>query len=254
MRKKIIAGNWKMNLGIQEAQALTSEVLSICQTDFREHSGVILFPSFTNLTAVAHLIKENSRFSLGAQNMHDAEKGSFTGEISAEMIKSTGASHVLVGHSERRQLFGESGEFLARKVTSALKFGLTPVFCFGETLEQREASQTTDIIVSQIKEGLFHLAEGELSRVILAYEPVWAIGTGKTASPEQAQEVHYTIRHFIASGYSENLASALPILYGGSVSPTTAKDLFSMPDIDGGLVGGASLKSRDFCEIIRAAI
>ncbi|MDP5169756.1 MAG: triose-phosphate isomerase [Bacteroidia bacterium] len=252
MRKKIAAGNWKMNLSPKEAQALTSEVITMAQAEYTGHAEVIFAPPFPYLSMVHHLMKEAKGFHLAAQTLHEAESGAYTGETSAAMIVAVGATHVLIGHSERRQYFGEGNDLLAKKVDQALKHGLVPVYCLGETLEEREAGETLSVNREQLAGGLFHLSAEDFSKVILAYEPVWAIGTGKTASPEQAQEVHAFLRAEVRAQYGEEIAENCTILYGGSVKPDNAKELFSNPDIDGGLVGGASLKSRDFTEILKA--
>lgn len=252
MRKKIAAGNWKMNMDLEAAQGLTSELLGRYADEVHNGVDVILAPPYINLQAVGHLTKDNPHFHLAGQNVHQAEKGAFTGEISASMLTSVGCSHVIIGHSERRQYFGEDNALLASKVRIALDHGLTPIYCFGEVLEQRESGSTFDVVGSQVKEGCFSLSAEDFGKLVLAYEPVWAIGTGKTASPAQAQEVHAYLRKMIAAQYKQEVADNCSILYGGSVKPANAVELFSQPDIDGGLVGGASMKSADFTEIIKA--
>ncbi|MEO1449882.1 MAG: triose-phosphate isomerase [Bacteroidota bacterium] len=251
MRKQIAAGNWKLNLDATSAQALVSEVLTMYQDEYQGEAHVIFSPSFPFLAQVAHLIKDNPKFHLAAQNLYQELKGAFTGEVSAPMIKSVGATHVILGHSERRQYFGEDNALLAKKVDIALDHDLAPIYCIGETLEQREAGQTLAVNQAQMAEGVFHLTAEQFSKLVIAYEPVWAIGSGVTASPEQAQEVHAAIRAQIAEKYGDDIAQGTTILYGGSVKPANAADLFAQPDIDGGLVGGASLKSRDFVEITK---
>jgi triosephosphate isomerase len=252
MRKKIAAGNWKMNLSLTEAQKLVSEIVHMFKDEYRGDAEVIFGPSFPYLPSIHHLTKHYDRIHLAAQNMHEAESGAFTGEVSAEMLDSVGVSHVILGHSERRQYFQESNALLAKKADQALAHGLQVIFCIGETLEQREAGKTLEVVRTQLQEGIFHLRGSSFSRVIIAYEPIWAIGTGVTASPEQAQEVHAYIRKLIDEKYGISAALDTSILYGGSVKPDNAAELFAKPDIDGGLVGGASLKSRDFMEIIKA--
>ncbi len=245
-RRKIAAGNWKMNLGPQAAQALAAKLAA----EF-EGNGVemILAVPFVDLAVVGNAIKGNAAIALAAQNLHAAESGAYTGEISAAMLVECGCSHVLVGHSERRQYFGEDNALLLLKLRQALKHGLAPIYCFGETLAEREEGRTFEVVKAQLEEAAFLLEEAEFARLLLAYEPVWAIGTGKTASPEQAQEVHAYVRAQIAARFGAGSAAAMPILYGGSVGAANAATLFACADIDGGLVGGASLKSEDFLAI-----
>jgi len=252
MRKKIAAGNWKMHLNATEAARLTSETLNIVRDEYFGTAEVVLGVPFPFLGLVQHQLKDSARFSIAAQNLHQEKQGAFTGEVSADMLVSVGATHVIIGHSERRAYFGESNALLAQKIDAALGAGLTPIYCVGETLEEREAGNMLAIIGSQLAEGAFHLSAEDFANVVVAYEPVWAIGTGKTASPEQAQEIHAFIRERIAATYGGAAANDTSILYGGSVKPSNAKELFSQPDIDGGLVGGASLNSRDFAEIVKA--
>lgn len=252
MRKKIAAGNWKMNLSLGEAQKLVSEVANMYKDEYRGDAEVIFGVPFPYLSAVHHLIKGEKGISLAAQNMHQADNGAYTGETSAHMLKEVGVSHVILGHSERRQYFGEDEALLAAKTDKALENELTVIFCIGESLEERESGQMFEVVNRQLSGGTFHLSADAFSKIIVAYEPVWAIGTGKTASPEQAQEIHAYIRKMIADHYSQQIADACTILYGGSVKPANAKELFEQADIDGGLVGGASLKSRDFVDIIKA--
>jgi triosephosphate isomerase len=251
MRQKIVAGNWKMFLDAAACKALTTglkeDVLGLPHHTVQ----VILAPAYIHIPTVCQLLGDTPGFSVAAQNMHEAEQGAFTGEVSAAMLTSYGVTHVIIGHSERRQIFGESHERLAAKVSKALAHALTPIFCIGETLEEREAGNTFQVIESQLSKGLFHLTSAEMARCIIAYEPVWAIGTGKTASPDQAQEVHAFIRTLIQKQYA-HIADTISILYGGSVNPGNAADIFSRPDIDGGLVGGSSLKVEDFMQIIKA--
>lgn len=252
MRKNIAAGNWKMNLGSEQAHSLTSEILTMVQAEYTGKAEVIVSPASPFLAQVQHLLKDAEGFYVAAQNLHQEDGGAYTGEVSASMLTSIGITHVLVGHSERRQYNGEGNALLASKVDKALEHGLVPIYCLGETLEQREAGKALDTNKEQLHEGLFHLDAEAFGKVILAYEPVWAIGTGVTASPEQAQEVHAFLRAEIAAKYGATVADDCTILYGGSVKPANADELFSQADIDGGLVGGASLKSRDFTDIVKA--
>jgi len=250
MRKKIVAGNWKMNLNLQEGVSLFSEIVNMVKDEVHGEQQVVVCSPFIHLYSLSALAKEPSNVFVGAQNIHQEEAGAFTGEVSAKQVKSVGASHVILGHSERRAYFGESDAMLAAKVDIALKHGLMPIFCIGETKEERESGNFFDVIKDQLEKGLFHLDATAFSNVILAYEPVWAIGTGLTASPEQAQEVHAFIRTQIDRQYGAAVAADTSILYGGSCNPKNAPDLFSQADIDGGLIGGASLKSRDFLAIV----
>lgn len=252
MRVKIAAGNWKMNLNAEKAQQLTGELLAIVQQEYHGKAQVILAPPAPFLSLVKHLIKDQPNFFLSGQNMHQAEEGAYTGEISASMLTSVGASHCIIGHSERRQYFHEGNELLSEKINKALAHNLTPIYCIGETLEERQAGKTLEINKTQLSEGAFHLSAEDFSRLVIAYEPVWAIGTGVTATPEQAQEVHAFIREIIGIQYGAAIADEISILYGGSVKAANAKELFDQIDIDGGLVGGASLKSREFADIVKA--
>ncbi|MEM6698558.1 MAG: triose-phosphate isomerase [Bacteroidota bacterium] len=242
MRQQIAAGNWKMNMNYQDGMSLAKAV----------GSGSI--PKDVQIiigTPAIHLAEagEIDRISVAAQNCHHEEKGAYTGEISADMIASTGASHVILGHSERREYFGEDDALIAKKVKLVLSKGLIPIYCCGEKLEVREAGNHTTLVEAQIQEGLFHLSTEDFSKVVIAYEPVWAIGTGVTASPEQAQEMHQHIRTLIANQYGGEVAEGTSILYGGSVKPANAKEIFAKVDVDGGLVGGASLKADSFLAI-----
>jgi triosephosphate isomerase len=252
MRKKIVAGNWKMNLDYTSGMTLFSEVLNMVNDEAKGDQEVIVCPPFVYIHSLAQLSKNNTRVSLGAQNCHHAESGAFTGEISANMLNSIGAAYVILGHSERRQYFGETNQTLAPKVDAVLKAGLKPIFCIGETLDQRNENIHFDLIKDQLVEGIFHLSAEDFSKAVIAYEPVWAIGTGVTASSEQAQEIHEFIRKEIAAKYDAQTAENTTILYGGSCTPKNAPELFAQPDIDGGLIGGASLKSRDFTDIVKA--
>lgn len=243
MRQKIVAGNWKMNLSKAEALQLVRDVT---QQTLAPDVQVIFFAPAIYLDAL-HL--EFPSILLGVQNFYPAEKGAFTGEISVKQAKEIGASFALVGHSERRMYFSESNAFLREKVDTALAFGLHPVFCCGESLEVREAGQQNAFVENQLTESLFHLTPDELAKVVIAYEPIWAIGTGKTASSQQAEEMHAHIRSVVAKQYGDAVANALPLLYGGSCNPSNAQELFACPNVDGGLIGGASLVSADFCAI-----
>jgi triosephosphate isomerase (TIM) len=245
MRKKIVAGNWKMNLNVSEGVALVEE-LNVGISEGVKADELIVFPPFTHLYAV----KDRAiKLQVGAQNCHTALNGAYTGEVSAPMLSSIQISHVLVGHSERRAYFNELNDLLAKKVDAVLDEGMTAVYCCGETLPEREENRHFNVIGAQLAEGLFHLNENQLKQVVIAYEPVWAIGTGKTASSAQAQEVHAYIRKLIATNYTADAAENMSILYGGSCNPANAQELFSQPDVDGGLIGGASLKSADFIQI-----
>lgn len=241
-----------MNTTISEGKTLVHALKEGIQGQVGRTGKIILFPPFTHLASLNELTVGTS-IELGAQNCYFEKSGAFTGEISVDMIKETGAGYVLIGHSERRQYFGETDELLAKKVKAVIAGGLTPIFCCGETLEQREAEKHFEVIGKQVENGLKEVATNEFPKVIIAYEPVWAIGTGKTASPEQAQEIHAFIRNIIAGKYGQNSADNVQILYGGSVGAANAQTLFSQPDIDGGLVGGAALKAMDFLQIIAAA-
>lgn len=253
MRQKIVAGNWKMNKLFEEANILTSEVLGMVNDEVRGDVKVILCVPFPYLQSVKNILGSNSRISVGAQNCSEHEAGAYTGEVAAPMLKSMGIPYVILGHSERRQYFGEDGKLLAKKVDVSLKHNLIPIFCCGEPLEVREANNHEALVKKQVEESLFHLDESSLTKIVIAYEPVWAIGTGRTASAQQAQDMHKVIRQHIASKYGQAIADKIIILYGGSVNAANAKELFACPDVDGGLVGGASLKSREFTEVIKGA-
>jgi triosephosphate isomerase len=250
MRRKIIAGNWKMNNDLAATQNLISNLLKSLTGN--ENCDIIVCPPFTSLSEASSQLK-NSVVKLGAQNMYFENDGAFTGEISAQMLKSSGCEFVILGHSERRAIFNESDSLINKKIKKAIASGLKPIFCIGETLEQREKGITKDIIKTQVDGGLEDISAGEIKNLIIAYEPVWAIGTGRNATPEQAQGVHEFIRSLITEKYSTEIADNLIIQYGGSVKPDNAKDLLSRKDIDGALVGGASLKTESFLGIIKAA-
>lgn len=241
-----------MNKVLDEAVALTSELVNMAKDEVTNDAKVILCPPAIYLTTIQKYIETAPNFSVAAQNVSDKTSGAFTGEISAPMLASIGVKYVLIGHSERRQYFNESNAVLAEKVNLSLANGISPIFCCGESLEQRQNEDYIGFVKNQLTESLFHLTEEQILSVIVAYEPIWAIGTGLTASSEQAQEMHLELRKHIASKYGEAVAQEISILYGGSVSAATADELFAAPDIDGGLVGGASLKSREFTNIIKA--
>ncbi len=248
MRNKIVAGNWKMNNNLQETEDLLTE-LSAKLPD--TNAEVMVAPTFVNLATAVRSLQE-STIQVIAQNMHFAENGAFTGEISADMLLSVGVDTVIIGHSERRAYFGETDEILAKKVKAALSRKMRVVFCFGEELQDRKSNNHFSVVESQLKNGLFDLDSSAWQRIILAYEPVWAIGTGETASPEQAQEMHAFIRNTITEAFNSTIANNVSILYGGSVKPNNAVEIFSKPDVDGGLIGGASLVADDFIAIVKA--
>ena len=247
MRKKIVAGNWKMNMNLQDGVALAKEINEALVAD-KPNCDVIICTPFIHLASVAQVLNAEV-VGLGAENCADKEKGAYTGEVSAEMVKSTGAQYVILGHSERRQYYGETAEILKEKVELALKNGLKVIFCCGESLELRENGTFKEFIKDELVKSLFHLTAEQFANIVIAYEPIWAIGTGKVATTEQAEEVCGAIRACIKEVYDEATAEAIRIQYGGSVSAASAPELFAQPDIDGGLVGGASLKA-DFGKIV----
>lgn len=251
MRKYVIAGNWKMNNDLRESEKLIVELKNLLQNE-KPNCDVIVCPPFTSLSEASRLLK-GSEIKLGAQNMHFEENGAFTGEVSASMLKSVGCEYVILGHSERRNIFGESDEMINNKIKKALSACLKPIFCVGELLEERENGSTNEVVKRQILKGLKGISEDEMKKIIIAYEPVWAIGTGKTASPAQAQAVHEFIRDLIEIEYSLETANDVTIQYGGSVKPENAKELILQKDIDGALVGGACLKADSFLGIIKGA-
>jgi triosephosphate isomerase len=250
MRKQIVAGNWKMNTTLDEGLILAENVKKLSQP-LPNDVDLIVAPPFTHIYAVANKL-QGSSVKTSSQNCAAWEKGAYTGEISVDMIASTGASYVIIGHSERREYFGENSEILLKKVKLALDKGLSPIFCCGEVLGERDANRHFEVVQTQIEEVLFNLTEGEMKNVIIAYEPVWAIGTGRTASPEQAQEMHAHIRKCLVEKFGETVANATSILYGGSCKPDNAVEIFAKPDVDGGLIGGASLKAEDFIAIAKS--
>ena len=252
MRKHIVAGHWKMNKTFQEADELIDNIVTCLENDTPDADTlVIVCPPFPYLE-MAGDYSDGSYFAVGAQNVSDQESGAYTGEVSAAMLESLEMEYCIVGHSERRAYYGETDEIVARKVDQLLKHNLRPIVCCGEVLEEREGNRQFDVVKKQITDGLFHLSADEFSNVVIAYEPVWAIGTGKTATPDQAQEMHAFIRNLIAEKYGDEVAENTSILYGGSCKPGNAKELFANKDVDGGLIGGASLKADDFLAIATA--
>lgn len=249
MRKKIVAGNWKMNNDSAQTEALLDEILS--KKPKSTTAKIVVAPTFVNLQAAVKQT-HGSNIIVAAQNMHQAENGAYTGEVSADMLKSIKVNTVILGHSERRAYFGETNSILSKKVNTALKHNFTIIFCFGEELADRQAGNHFKVVENQLREGLFHISENDWANIVLAYEPVWAIGTGETASPEQAQEMHNFIRTLISENIGLGIAENTSILYGGSVKPDNAREIFSKPDVDGGLIGGASLKADDFLAIVNA--
>ena len=250
MRKKIVAGNWKMNKNLQEGIALATELNDILKAD-KPNCEVVICTPFIHLASVAGII-DQSVIGLGAENCADKASGAYTGEVSAEMVKSTGAGYVILGHSERRAYYGETAEILKEKINLALANGLKVIFCIGEVLEERESGKQNDVVEAQLAGSLFDLTAEQFANIILAYEPVWAIGTGKTATAEQAEEMHAFIRGVIAGKFGAEAAENVSILYGGSCKPSNAKEIFSKENVDGGLIGGAALKAADFKGIIDA--
>lgn len=249
MRKKIVAGNWKMNTTIPEGKELIDGILSR-KSEIPSDVQLIIAPPFTHLATAAEKIA-GSPIALSAQNCADQAKGAYTGEVSAAMLVSAGCGYVILGHSERREYYGETSATLVKKMALALENGLKPIYCVGEKLEEREAGKHFDVVRAQIEEVLYGLAPEQLAGVVIAYEPVWAIGTGKTATSEQAQEIHAFIRKTLAGKFG-SLAEEISILYGGSCKPSNARELFACKDIDGGLIGGASLKAEDFIAIAKS--
>lgn len=250
MRKNIVAGNWKMNTTLQEGVALAEEVNNALKTT-KHNCDVIICVPFTHLASINN-VTNREIIGLGAENCADHKSGAYTGEVSAAMVASTGATYVILGHSERRQYYGETSETLREKIALALDNNLTPIFCIGEVLEERENNTYFDVVKKQIVDALFHLSAEDFSKIILAYEPVWAIGTGKTATADQAEDMHAFIRSVIAGKYGQEVADNTSILYGGSCKPSNAAELFAKADVDGGLIGGASLKCTDFMGIVEA--
>lgn len=251
MRKRIVAGNWKMNMNDTDGAALAGALVD-GTAGKRAPCEIVIFPPFTTIAAVARAL-EGSAIALGGQDLFYEDAGAFTGEISGPMLRGLGCSYVLVGHSERRHIIGEGGEILARKVRAALRTGLTPVFCVGELLDEREGGRAAEVVAAEMQGGLASLGREEIMRTVLAYEPVWAIGTGKTATPQDASDMHAVIREVLQRIFNKEIAESVPILYGGSVKPDNAARLLGAPGVDGALVGGASLKAPPFIDIIFAS-
>ena len=251
MRKQIAAANWKMNLTLQQADALVNELMATPHTLGENQQAVFGVP-FPYLISVKNKLAGKKNVFVAAQNCYDKKSGAYTGEVSAEMLQSIGVDYVILGHSERREYFNESNAMLAAKVNICFEYGLKPIFCCGEPLAIREAGTENNFVETQLKESLFHLTAEQLTGFVIAYEPIWAIGTGKTASNEQAQQMHAHIRGVFAKQYGDTVAGSISILYGGSVKANNAKDIFGQPDVDGGLVGGASLVATDFATIINS--
>jgi len=248
MRKNIVAGNWKMNKSLQEGIEFAKELKDVLENE-KTNCDVVICSPFIHLASLATIL-EVSEIGVGAENCADKVSGAYTGEVSASMVASTGAKYVILGHSERRAYYGETAEILKEKVELALANDLTPIFCIGEVLEEREADKQNEVVYTQLADSLFELSPEDFSKIVLAYEPVWAIGTGKTASSQQAQDMHAYIRSIVEKKYGNEIANNTSILYGGSCNPSNAKELFSNPDVDGGLIGGASLKVNDFKGVI----
>jgi len=250
MRKKIVAGNWKMNTSVAEGVELAKGIVAKVN-DISKGVSLIVAPPFTHLVSVAEVLKD-SPVALSAQNCADQPKGAFTGEVSAEMLKGIGCAYTILGHSERREYYGENSEKLVKKIALAFENGLKVIYCVGEKLEDRNEGCHFDVVSAQLSEVLFDLDPAKMKHIIIAYEPVWAIGTGVTATAEQAQEMHAYIRNTLSAHFGEKVAEEITILYGGSCKPSNAKELFACSDIDGGLIGGASLKADDFIAIAQA--
>ena len=251
MRKQIAAANWKMNLTLQQGELLVEELLKSTH-ELNENQQAVFAVPFPYLVNVKKMLAGNNHVFVAAQNCYNKVSGAYTGEVSAEILKSIGVDYVVLGHSERREYFKESNEMLAEKINICIEYGLKPIFCCGEALEIREAGIQNSFVENQIKESLFHLSAEQLFGFVIAYEPIWAIGTGKTATSAQAQEIHAYIRSVLASKYGNDVADSVSILYGGSVKAANAKEIFSQPDVDGGLVGGASLMAAEFAAIIKS--
>lgn len=251
MRKKIVAGNWKMNLTFSEAEDLIDEIVDLLE-DVSIEADVVVCPPYPYLEMASDIAKD-SKFFVGAQNISPFEAGAYTGEVSSAMLKSMEITHCIIGHSERRKYFNEDDKMLTAKVNQAISHGIIPIFCVGEALPEREAGKHFEIVRHQVRHGLFHLDTDEFSKVVVAYEPVWAIGTGVTAKPEQAREMHEYIRTLISERYGKEVADATLVLYGGSCTSKNADEIFAQPGVDGGLIGGASLKAEEFLAICKAA-
>ena len=255
MRKFIIAGNWKMNFNVTESVTFVKELTTKLAAVEIDNTDIVIAPTFTALYPVSVSLKNDGSniISVGSQNIFWEKSGAFTGEISADMLRSAGVTYTIIGHSERRQYFGETNETINKRIKTSIENSLIPIFCIGETLEERESGNEKMIVSKQIKEGLLNFTEEDLGNLVIAYEPVWAIGTGKTATPEQAEDMHKFIRSLVSEMYGDDFAEKLRIQYGGSLNLKNANDLLSKPNIDGGLIGGASLKTVDFSEIIKIA-
>jgi triosephosphate isomerase len=251
MRKQIAAANWKMNLTFQQGEKLLDDILG-AKIMLAENQQVLFAVPYPYLLMTRSKVEEENNYEVAAQNCHHKKSGAYTGEVSAEMLHSTGVNYCIVGHSERREYFGETNAMLAEKINHCLEYNITPIFCCGEPLGIREAGTQNEYVAAQLEESLFHLPTREIQSMIIAYEPIWAIGTGRTATTEQAQEMHHHLRSLIAGKYGKEVSELIPILYGGSVKANNAKELFACADVDGGLVGGASLVVADFIEIIKA--
>ncbi|TXJ29504.1 MAG: triose-phosphate isomerase [Chitinophagaceae bacterium] len=251
MRKQIAAANWKMNLSFQQGEKLLDDILT-AKIALADHQEVIFAVPYPYLLMTRSEVAEEKNYYTAAQNCYHKKSGAYTGEVSAEMLHSIGVPYCVIGHSERREYFNESNAVLADKLNLCLENFITPIFCCGEPLSIREKGTQNEFVATQLKESLYHLPAEKIKDIVIAYEPIWAIGTGKTATTEQAQEMHAYLRSALATQYGEDIAAQISILYGGSVKANNAKELFSCPDVDGGLVGGASLVAADFIEIIRA--
>ena len=249
MRRKIVAGNWKMNLDFQEAQDLIENIANLCE-DKQPDCDIVICPPFPYLEMTTDMSDDTQMFYVGAQNVNENESGAYTGEVSAKMLDSLGTNFCIVGHSERRKYFNEDNAVLATKITKLLQYQIVPIYCVGEVLEERENNTHFDVIKQQVEEGLFHLDVADMENIVIAYEPVWSIGTGKNASKEIAQDVCHFIRQEVAKLYGRKVANKVIIQYGGSVKPNNVKEYLTQPDIDGALVGGASLKAETFIELI----
>jgi triosephosphate isomerase (TIM) len=251
MRKQIAAANWKMNLTYQQGEKLLDDILK-ADSKLADHQQVIFGVPFPYLIMATSAVSEEFNYDAAAQNCYGKKSGAYTGEVSAEMLQSISVRYCIIGHSERREYFGESNQTLAEKLNRCLEHSIIPIFCCGEPLSIREAGEQNQFVATQLKESLFHLSAEQLKTIVIAYEPIWAIGTGKTATTAQAQEIHAFLRSVLAAQYSPEAAAEISILYGGSVKPANAKELFSCPDVDGGLVGGASIVAADFITIIQS--
>lgn len=251
MRKQIAAANWKMNLTYQQGEKLLDEILD-AKIELTANQQVIFAVPFPYLIMAKSEVAEENGYAIAAQNCSDKQSGAYTGEVSAEMLQSIGIGYCVIGHSERREYYLETNKMLADKVNLCLQYGITPIFCCGEALSVREKEEQNQFVQQQLEESLFHLAEEQIKQIVIAYEPIWAIGTGRTATTQQAQEMHQHLRSVLAGKYGKNVADEVSILYGGSVKANNAAELFACPDVDGGLVGGASLLAQDFIQIIKA--